>query len=170
LGPFEEGLIYDRDNAATISDYDPADEPEDASGDDGAGEDDAGEDAADKPDPSAAAQDPAPADGQPRGTIGDDFLDGLDVVDGPGDPESSGRTVAHIGTDEEVEDNGLNRACEDLDRQNLPDPAMLDALWGDDYQQLGDGLDIREYVMANGDIARVTVLDDRIFLNRCGTV
>lgn len=147
LGPFEDGLIYDRDNAVTVSDYDATDEPAEMA---------ALEEA------EAATLDAAD-EAEPVRRVGADFLDGVGSVE-----QADTQEVA--APDAAAEKPVLSRACGDLDRRNLPDPRELDTLWGDDYEQLGDGLDIREYVMTNGDIARVTVLEERIFLNHCGAV
>ncbi|VVT06607.1 hypothetical protein [Erythrobacter sp. EC-HK427] len=177
LGPFADGMIYDRDNAQTVADYDPADEPDEAElatpetavaaeemADPVQPSDDAADEPADSALPVAEEDAGEPEAEAPRPSrMTDDFLAGLDAADGDAAEVGSVPTPDPIASADEN-----TRTCSDLDRRNLPDPAGLDALWGADYEQLGDGLDIREYVMGDGQIARVTVLDDRIYLNRCG--
>lgn len=183
LGPFSEGMIYDRDNAVTVSDYDPADEPaEEAAADDTVIEDeedtaeaDAEEEAASEDEADDAAGDEDAGVGEPDADaptprIGADFLGTSDdnAAEAPADAEAAHAEDASEEPLPELPGTENARACSDLNRRNLPSPAELDELWGEDFEQLGNGLDIREYAMDNGDIARVTVLDDRIYLNRCG--
>ncbi|WP_340588765.1 hypothetical protein [Erythrobacter alti] len=152
LGPFEDNRIYDRDNAVVEADYDPADEPalrqvvEEV---------------------EVAEEAPAPQEPAPQSRIDDDFLDGLDdLAPAPGAAPKREQDDASEA-DEPV--TTIARACTDLDPDALPDAEELDALWGDDYEAIGSGLDIREYRMDNGDIARVTMLGERIYLNACGS-
>lgn len=190
LGPFSDERIYDRDNAVVEPSYDPADEPvveapaiaEEAEEGTGFADildlpasadensvDDVTDDVTEVGDVAEAmdqaeatmneagpqVEDAAPAEDERETLIGSDFLDGL------GDPAPMSQPL------DEVADISA-RACSDLDRGNLPSSAALEALWGDDYESIGVGLDIRDYQMANGDVARVTILDERIYLNSCG--
>ena len=167
LGPFDDARLYDRDNAVTESSYDPADdeavEMEAEAVEETVDADDGDDVVADELAETAeeAIEDSETGEGNesaPR--ISGDFLDGLGTA-----TEESEETEDEATQDEPAE---LARACADLDRSELPNRAGLDALWGDDFETLGDGLDIREYRMDNGEIARVTMLDDRVYLNRCG--
>ncbi|KLI65005.1 hypothetical protein [Aurantiacibacter marinus] len=152
LGPFSDDRIYDRDNAATQADYDPADElAASLSGSDPA---EAEPDVSEATD--AAAEEPV---AEEREGISDDFLDGLE----DGALATTGLEVAKLETAPR-----LARACADIDRTNLPAPEDLGQLWGDEFESIGSGLEIREYQMDNGDIARVTLLGDSIYLNSCG--
>ncbi|MBH5321754.1 hypothetical protein [Aurantiacibacter sediminis] len=136
IGPFEEGRIYDRDNAVTEEPY--VDIVPDA------------EEASEQPEEMTE-----------RDGLSDDFLTDLDEA------RASEETDAAIesASSEEVAEE---RACEDLRGDTPPTAAELDALWGDDYEAIGSGLDIREYTLSNGDTARVTILGERIYVNRCG--
>ena len=59
------------------------------------------------------------------------------------------------------------RSCSDL--ESTLSASDLDAMWGEDYVQIGDGLDIREYAMDDGETARVTLLGERVYVNGCGS-
>ncbi|APE27844.1 hypothetical protein [Aurantiacibacter gangjinensis] len=163
LGPFDEIRIYDRDNAVTEADYTPDAEsaPDDAADvADDARSSEQMEAEADSVDEEAQAdsvdeQAAPPELAQDETLIGEDFLEDLDNA--PLSESDAPSTEAEIA-----------RACTDIDRDNPPDADGLSALWGDDYESIGTGLDIREYRMDNGDIARITLLDDRIYVNSCG--
>lgn len=187
LGPFDENMIYDRDNAVTVAEYDPTDEPSEAElvvdeaveAAEAMAADELAEEAvepgdvleADEAVDDDSAVEAVETEELRPSRMTEDFLDGLgEPEDAAAAAEETAEEPAETPSAADVitslEEN--TRACSDLDRRNLPDPEDLDALWGADYEQLGNGLDIREYVMSDGQIARVTVLEDRIYLNRCG--
>jgi len=154
LGPFFDDRIYDRDNAAIEADYDPADEP-------------AAQPLEPEPEPNPDPE-PEPVmepEPEPRSRLSDDFLDGLGAgASIPADVPPAG--VEPLPALPET----VSRACSDLDRDDLPSADALGEMWGADYEAIGSGLDIREYRMDNGDIARVTILGERIYVNSCGPV
>ena len=103
--------------------------------------------------PAAPAEEPSP---EPAATgLSDDFLDGVGTQTTP--PPAT-----------PVAPSAVIRACTDFDRADPPALAELEARWGDEYESVGNGLDIRDYRMANGDTARITLLDDRVYINSCG--
>ena len=169
LGPFDEGRIYDRDNAALEAEYtapEPAAEPVPSEQEAPTLEELAGsvvEEAAEVPVEVAveageleegAAEEPA-ATG-----LGADFLDGLGEADTPDTIDPAIKPETEVDVE-------FTRACTDLDRDNLPSPSALEDLWGTEFEAIGQGLDIREYRMDNGDIARVTMLGERVYFNSC---
>ncbi len=150
LGPFSDDRIYDRDNAVSLGDYDPAAEVET-------------EVAASEPraDEFETIEDTAAQSADDEGEgISENFLDGLDD---PALPTNEAPEAAVPAAS-----SALARACADLDRDRLPTGAELDDIWGDDFDSIGTGLEIREYRMANGDIARITFLGESIYVNSCG--
>jgi|GEM_PF-825316 len=158
LGPFDDDRIYDRDNAAVEAEYDPAQEP-------------AAAPPPEEPEPveeAAVSEEPEAA---PRERMTDDFLDGLDLSAPAPAPATAPATAPALAPEPGPEaEPAIARACSDLDRENLPDAAELGELWGDAFESIGSGLDIREYRMDNGDIARITLLGERIYVNSCGPV
>ncbi|MGB3166866.1 MAG: hypothetical protein WBA68_08845 [Alteraurantiacibacter sp.] len=167
LGPFEDERLYDRDNAVTESSYDPADDDAtqtEVEAVEGSVEDDDVGDAGTE-DIAEAAEEVVEEDEAGEGSEGTPRIAG-DFLDGIGTALAKSEVTGDDASD--TEPTELSRACADLDRSDLPNRAGLDVLWGDDFEAIGDGLEIREYRMDNGDIARVTMLDDRIYLNRCG--
>ncbi|WP_271078717.1 hypothetical protein [Aurantiacibacter sp. MUD61] len=152
IGPFEDGRIYDRDNAVIEEPYvEPAPAPESETFED--------VEASDLAEESAALDErDEPTDDS---GLGDDFLSDLDAE--PAAVEAD--PVEDVLSGDEMTEE---RACADLQGETPPSVAELDDLWGDDYEQIGSGLDIREYTLSNGDTARVTILGERIYVNRCG--
>ena len=154
LGPFSDDRIYDRDNAVVEAEYDPANERVTIAD----AEEEVPVDEPDEPAPEPLdlpAEEPVEVE---RGRLSDDFLEGL------GEGSSALNTTPTAADTADA----ITRVCTDLDRNNLPDAAELAALWGEDYEAIGSGLDIREYRMDNGDIARITLLGDRVYVNSCG--
>ena len=154
LGPFDPAMIYDRDNA--VEEYDFEEEPAEE-----APVEEVTEEALPEPEPEPEDIAAPEAAIVPESAMGADFLDDLS-------DEDARDTMAESEEPAVEAPAAIARACSDLDRNNPPTMAELDAMWGEDYEQMGSGLDIREYRMDNGDIARVTGLDERVYINRCG--
>ncbi len=160
LGPFDDARIYDRDNAVTEAEYV---EPEST-----------GEMIPDvEADEAVTAAVEAAVSEQDIGDEGlsDDFLDGMDETDADVEPEPA--DIADEGASEDFDVLAAaevaataSRTCRDLDRPLTAEE--LGEMWGADFVQIGSGLDIREYVLDNGDVARVTMLGDRVYVNGCG--
>ena len=140
IGPFDDAMIYDRDNAVTEAEYvAPAV-------------------------PSQDAPEPAP---EAPSRLDDGFLD--DVRDTAPSAEPARPSIAAESVMEaEAAETRNARSCTDFSADSPPGLAVLEARWGADYESVGNGLDIRDYRMDNGDIARITLLDDRVYINRCG--
>ncbi|MDE1467582.1 hypothetical protein [Aurantiacibacter sp. D1-12] len=157
LGPFDNDRLYDRDNAVTETDYV---EPEPIQ------EEVVEEEVV--PTVEDAAEEAAPEDVEATSGLSGDFLDGfergLEVPDQVDMDEASGDVDEDMLT--AVDEAEPVRACVDLD--DIETVEGLDAVWGADFTQIGSGLDIREYEMDNGDVARVTMLGERVYVNSCG--
>lgn len=149
LGPFDATRIYDRDDAVTEGDYVAADNTQSAA-----------PAPAISTTPSLAPQLSDDAEGPNEG-LSASFLDDLAVT-----PETAAQMQDDSGREAPVQPASL--ACSDFTRVDPPSLAELEARWGNDYESIGTGLDIREYRMDNGDIARITMLDERVYINGCG--
>ena len=179
IGPFGAERLYDRDNAVSdpdlpmpaaheevaiaepVEEVDPSADAEIDADPAVETETDATVDTVDAEAAPTAESTSGEATARPR--LDEDFLEGL------GTPQHARSRPARPSAPASRPEPGgeITRACSDFSREKPPSLEELAERWGDEYETVGQGLDIRDYRMDDGRIFRVTVLDDRVFANGC---